>query len=156
MGYTKNTKLSGVEMKVISTRLKVLSKYCPREFARRIESLDGSDQFKATQWRQMLLYVGVVCFKDVVKDYVYYHFLLFHVSMRILVSCVYNSNTNLIFCEMALKQFVLLSEEIYGSTFLSYNIHGILHLIEDVRRFGPCHSYSLFPYENNMKSFRKM
>lgn len=73
--------------------------FCPRKFVRRIESLDGSDQFKAIQWRQMLLYAGVVCFKDIVKDYVYHHFLLFHVSMLILVSYVYNSNKNLVFAK---------------------------------------------------------
>lgn len=50
---------------------------------------------------------------------------------------------------------MLLWEDIYGSTFLSYNIHGILHLVEDVLRFGPLDSYSAFPYES-MVYFRKM
>lgn len=36
--YTKNTKLSRIQIEIISNRLKVLSKYCPREFARRVES----------------------------------------------------------------------------------------------------------------------
>lgn len=154
--YTKNTKLTGSQIQIISNRLKVLSKYCPREFARHVESLDDCDQFKATQWRLIMLYVGVVCFKEVLKDYVYDHFLLFHISMRILVSSIYNTNRNLVFSEMAIKKFVLLCEDIYGSTFLSYNIHGILHLVEDVLRFGPLDSYSAFPYENNMVYFRRM
>lgn len=46
--YTKNAKLSGIQIKIISNRLKILSKHCPREFARRVESLNDYDQFKAT------------------------------------------------------------------------------------------------------------
>lgn len=51
---------------------------------------------------------------------------------------------------------MLLCEDIYGLTFLSYNIHGILHLVEDVLRFGPLDSYSAFPYENSMVYFTRM
>lgn len=51
---------------------------------------------------------------------------------------------------------MLLCEDIYGLTFLSYNIHGILHLVEDVFRFGPLDSYSAFPYENSMVYFTRM
>lgn len=154
--YTKNTKLSGIQILIISNRLKILSKYCPREFARRVESLAHCDQFKATQWRQIMLYIGVVCFKGVIKDYVYDHFLLFHIAMRVLISSVYNTNRNLVFSELAIKKFVLLCEDIYGLTFLSYNIHGLLHLVEDALRFGPLDSYSAFPYESSMVNFRKM
>lgn len=39
---------------------------------------------------------------------------------------------------------------------MSYNIHGLLHLVEDVSRFGPLDSHSTFPYENNMMYFRKL
>ncbi|XP_039308484.1 uncharacterized protein LOC105207192 isoform X1 [Solenopsis invicta] len=154
--YTKNAKLSGIQIKIISNRLKILSKHCPREFARRVESLNDYDQFKATYWRQIMLYIGIVCFKEVVQDYIYDHFLLFHTSMLILVSSVCNTNRNLVFSEIAIEKFVLLCENIYGLTFLSYNIHGILHLVEDVLRFGPLDSYSAFPCENSMLVFRKM
>jgi len=32
----------------------------------------------------------------------------------------------------------------------------LLHLVEDVSRFGPLDSHSAFPYENNMMYFRKL
>lgn len=34
-------------------------------------------------------------------------------------------------------------------------MHGLLHLTNDVRRFGNVDSYSAFPYESNMSIFRK-
>lgn len=43
----------------------------------------------------------------------------------------------------------------YGPTFCSYNIHGLIHLINDVRQLGPLDTFSAFPYENNMAFFRK-
>jgi len=39
---------------------------------------------------------------------------------------------------------------------MSYNIHGLLHLVEDVSRFGPLDSHSAFSYENNMMYFQKL
>ena len=29
-----------------------------------------------------------------------------------------------------------------------YNVHGLIHIAEDVKRFGPLDSYSAFPFEN--------
>lgn len=39
---------------------------------------------------------------------------------------------------------------LYGKSFVSYNAHGLVHLVQDVRRFGPLDSFSAFPYENNI------
>lgn len=39
--------------------------------------------------------------------------------------------------------------------FLSYNVHGLLHLVQDVKRFGSLDNFSAFPYENNMTFYRK-
>lgn len=82
------------------------------------------------------------------------HFLLLHSIMR----CVTMSSPIkrlLYFTEVASKAYVKLSENIYGETFLSYNTHCILHLVNDVRNFGAVDEWSAFDYENNMTFYRK-
>lgn len=54
-----------------------------------------------------------------------------------------------------MQKFVQRCEHFYGSNFSIYNVHGLLHLVNDVRHFGNLDSFSAFPYENNMSIFRK-
>lgn len=46
----------------------------PREFARQPMSLDYLDKWKATEFRQFLLYTGPVVLKSVVSADTYHHF----------------------------------------------------------------------------------
>lgn len=57
--------------------------------------------------------------------------------------------------QILLYTFVEKCEAIYGLTFFSYDIHGLLYVVEDVKRFGQLDAYSAFPYENNMSIFIK-
>lgn len=55
--YSRLTKLSARSISQISTRLKTLATYCPSDFVR---SLDACTKYKATEFRQFLLYTGPV------------------------------------------------------------------------------------------------
>ena len=39
---------------------------------------------------------------------------------------------------------------------LVYNIHGLVHLANDVRKFGSLDNVSSFPFENFLQSLKKM
>lgn len=54
-----------------------------------------------------------------------------------------------------MHKFVLRCNSLYGPNFNSYNVHGLLHLTDDVKRLGNLDSFSAFPYESNMSIFRK-
>lgn len=58
-------------------------------------------------------------------------------------------------CSCKLEKFVEKCPQFYKHTFLSYNVHALLHLTKDVERLGPLDSFSAFPYENNISFFRK-
>ncbi|XP_076660248.1 uncharacterized protein LOC143363564 [Halictus rubicundus] len=132
--YSPFSKLSSRQIFTISERMRRINKYCPSEFARRPRSIDLFSKFKAIEFRQFLLYTV-------------------H-AIRIMVSQVFVSKY-LKIAEGALQQFVRRCEKFYGPTFNSYNVHGLLHLAADVRRFGTLDSFSAFPYESNMSIFRK-
>lgn len=152
--YSRLSKLSGRSIHIMCTRLNNLKEYCPSDFARRPRSLDICSKYKATEFRQFLLYTGPVVTYGVLDERLYKHFLFLHAAIRVMVSNS-SSRQHLSFAELALQKFVYRSENLYGPTFNTYNVHGLLHLISDVRRFGCLDSFSAFPYENNMSIFRK-
>ncbi|XP_025153908.1 uncharacterized protein LOC112588392 [Harpegnathos saltator] len=152
--YSRLVKLPAVAISTISARLLNLQQYCPTDFSRRPRSLDSYSKYKATEFRQFLLYTGPVVMYDILDEQLYKHFLLLHAAIRILLfKC--HSQKHLTFAELALQKFVFRANTLFGSNFNSYNVHGLLHLTNDVRRLGSLESFSAFPYENNMSIFRK-
>lgn len=45
--------------------------------------------------------------------------------------------------------------ELYGEKFIVYNVHGLLHLVEDVKIHGPLDSFSAFPSENYLGKLKQ-
>jgi len=85
----------------------------------------------------------------ILNEQLYKHFLFLHAAIRVLVS-ESPSRQHLMFADLALQKFVLCCDDLYGPTFHTYNIHGLLHLTDDVKRFDSLDSFSAFPYENNV------
>ncbi|XP_066596597.1 uncharacterized protein [Prorops nasuta] len=152
--FSASSKISTASLKILSDRCKILAKFCPSEFARRPRSLDYFLKFKATEFRQFLLYTGLIITYSIVDASIYKHFLFLQCAIRIL-SLSSPSSFYINFAEMCLRKFVCRCSEIYGPAFISYNVHGLLHLANDVRNLGSLDSFSAFPYENSMIFFRK-
>jgi hypothetical protein len=76
----------------------------------------------------------------------------FHIAMVILISS--NLGTYLQFAQDLLNYFVKSFEVIYGKHLISHNVHGLLHLCQDYKLFGPLENVSCFPFENFMKTFK--
>lgn len=55
-----------------------------------------------------------------------------------------------------LRNFVHNFAIIYGRENVSYNVHGLLHLVNDVKNFGPLDSFSAFNFENFMQKVKKL
>ena len=147
-------RLSGRQLNILDARMNTLSDYCPREFARRPREITAYSNFKAVEFRQLLLYSCVVILKDIFSEEYYQHFLILHCVIRLLVS---ESTTPVMldFCQQSLEMYVSMCVTLYGEPFLSYNVHGLLHIVEDVRNLGGLETFSAFCYENNMPQFPK-
>ncbi|KAL7289381.1 hypothetical protein TKK_0016583 [Trichogramma kaykai] len=153
--YAESVKLSKINKLILDARLSEITKFCPRDFARKPTKIDKHSNFKATEFRQILLYSGAAIFSGIVREDVLVHYFLFQSAMRIYLSTD-PSQELLNSAEFFIKLFIQSSEKVYGLEFLTYVTHGLLHLIEDIRNFGPLGSYSAFPYENHMMYFRKI
>ena len=62
------------------------------------------------------------------------------------------SSENLMnFSEKLIKYFVENFSKIYGPQFISHNVYGLLHIVDDYRKFKSFEECSCFPFENYMK-----
>ncbi|XP_029162883.1 uncharacterized protein LOC114934364 [Nylanderia fulva] len=150
----KHFRLSKECVNLISQHLMVIQPYIPVEFARKPRDLRDIDRWKATELRQFLLYTGIVVMKSTISSIYYNHFLCLSVAIRILIDpqlCVtFNDYANSL-----LLHFVSNYGNIYGDQYLSYNVHNLIHLANDVNMFGSLDNFSCFKYENNMQKIKK-
>ena len=94
-------KLSNFQLNEIPNNLLSYNGKMPSEFARQPRSLCDLDRWKATEFRQFLLYTGPLVLKGVVSRKIYDHFLTFHVALSILLSS--NDETRNFYLEYARK-----------------------------------------------------
>lgn len=142
-------------VKCVSAALVNMKSFVPNDFARKPRPLSEVDRFKATEFRLMLLYTGVVALRNKLNDVFYYNFLLLSVAMHILLSPRYCTH----YCDYArqlLCLFVTNFSELYGDHFVVYNVNSLIHLADDASRFGPLDNVSCFPFENYLQSIKKL
>ncbi|XP_067216038.1 uncharacterized protein [Linepithema humile] len=137
----------------ISTRLTYLRCYIPVEFARKPRKLDCVKLWKATEYRLLLLYTGPLTFKSILKRNVYVNFITLHVIIRILSSK--DLHDYLAYAQELTYFYIKTFIKLYGMGHVSHNIHSLIHLVNDVKRFGPLDNFSAFKFENYMQTLKK-
>lgn len=139
---------------LISSVFTFLRPYCPSDFNRKPCSLIYFKRLKCTQLRRMLLYDGILAFKDLVDENIYKNFLLLHCSMYI------TSSKHLIAAHRGdVKEFVLLfvthAAAIYGNEFVVYNVHNLPHMVEEcLQNSVTLEEVSAFKFENRLKMIK--
>ena len=43
----------------------------------------------------------------------------------------------------------------YGESFVGHNVHGLIHLAKDVKRYGSLYNFSAFPFESYLNVLKK-
>ena len=154
-GQNRSSRLSSRLIAIISQRLISLSGFVPLEFQRKPRTLAEIERWKATEFRQFLLYIGPLVLKGVLQKEFYDHFMLFHSAILILchpqLYATHNDSADFL-----LTKFVEEFPSLFGRESLSYNVHGLLHLSEDSARFGPLDEYATFKFENNFQYMKKL
>ena len=146
--------LSSQHKTLLDEKLLSYSEHVPSEFKRKLNSGFSNFQFwKATEFRQFILYAGIALMHDLLPHPLYLNFLYFAVSMRVLLDN--NQEGNLSKVEFMLKKFVKGARKLYGDGFISYNVHSIIHLPEDYHAYGSLNNVSCFPFENYLGCYIK-
>ena len=130
----------------------------PTEFARQPRGLDQLNRFKATEFRSFLLYYGCVVLRDILPGPAYKHFLSLVTALRIMLDEDDDyRNHNLNFAKELLELFSANASIYYTEVFTVYNVHSIIHLPDDCRRFNVClDKLSCFPFENHLQILKKL
>ena len=64
-------------------------------------------------------------------------------------------NDHLDYANQLMHYFVKNSVKLYGEEFVVYNVHSLIHVADDVRRFGSLNKINAFPFESYLGKLKK-
>lgn len=135
------------DLKAISIKIQIAEGHRPVEIHRQIRHLTEYTQFKAKEFRTLLMYTGPFLLKDVLDTRKYNHFLLLHTAIRKL--CDVRHHIDIENTQNSIEDFVRQYKNIYGLNRLTYVVHNLIHFCEDVKLHGPPKNFSAYKFENN-------
>lgn len=147
-------RLSTAMVNKVSKKIEIVSAALPLEFNRKVRRLEDFSRWKATECRSFLLYVGYFALKDILEESYYNHFMQLSVAISILISSEYADKISL--AEKILICFVKNCKHLYGDSFYIHNVHNLIHLVSDVKRYGTLDSFSAFVFENYLGQLIKL
>lgn len=150
-----NIRLGSRVILQMSSYLLRLKHHIPCEFSRKPRSVAELDRWKATEFRQFLLYTGPIVLARTIPRNIYKNFMLLSVAIRILINeklCKKHSN----YAKELLVTFVKHFYELYGYDQAVYNVHGLVHLANDALKYNGLDNISSFPFENFLKSLKHL
>ncbi|XP_032790823.2 uncharacterized protein LOC116927889 [Daphnia magna] len=139
----------------ISAFLIGIGVYIPSDFPRTPRSLLELPRWKATEMRLDLLYICPVAYKPHLNEERYNHMMLLHVAVKILVNrdmCQIYAP----YAESLLRLYVTNSGKLYCAKFVTFNVHSLIHLANDVRKHGCLDDFSSFPFENKLQKMKNL
>lgn len=147
----KDTKWCARDINMISTFL--LHCKMPKEIHRAVRGIDVLAHWKGSEFRTFLYYLSIIILQKIMNEHCYHHFLCFFCAITI---C---SNENyFIFLDLAdalLVSFVQNFKKYYGDGYITSNMHNLIHLVDEVRRFGILQSFSAYPFENKLYCLKR-
>lgn len=117
-------------------------------FNRKPRALIYRAQFKASEYRTMLLYYIELCLEGILDEKYLAH-------LRLLSSAIYKllctsiSQEEKMEAATAIEKFVELFQEYYRHNKMTMNVHMVKHVPESVDYLGPLWCYSMFSFEPN-------
>lgn len=121
----------------------------------KLRSLDLIHFWKGAEFRSFMLYLSATNLRHHLEKNVYLNFLKLFCAITICSSSYYILKY-LDLAEKLLLVFVTEFGNIYGSHFMSSNIHNLVHLIEDVKEYGELSSFSTYPFETTLGCIKRL
>lgn len=151
----RGVRLSNTQKHMVTTRLLQIRSEIPSMFSRMPRSLDEVERWKATEFRQFMLYTGKLVLKGILGDDMYQHFLTFSIAMSLLVSPTLVQRHSE-YARNLLHFFVCRGRELYGEEFIVYNVHSMLHITDDAVQFHGLDNCSAFKFESYLYTMKRM
>ena len=145
---TKKAKFNFAKISQLSERIRLIATFFPCEFPRKPRGLESLEFWKAVEFKNFLLYVGVIALRDIIEDDAYEHFLMLSIGVRILNSNFVNIASYMDCAEKLLSTFVEYAHRFFGREFVTLNVHSLIHLVDNCRKYGKLLEFSAFSFEN--------
>lgn len=145
---TNDFKFSDVDITEVSKKHMQAGATKPTELNKPNRSLKCLSHWKATEFRTFLLKTGPIALFGSLPAEMYNHFLALHCAVTICSS--ENLKKFLPIARGLFRSFTERFGELYGEENKTYSIHSIIHVVDDVERFGVLDNYSAFPGESNL------
>lgn len=141
---TKNFKLSNNDKIMLDNKFS--STDLPSEIHRTVRSIQWLKFWKGSEYRTILLYVGITAFKNILAPDAYAHFIYLFCAVTI---CSCESYKKFVpKAKDLFTEFVEKYIDLYGLDAITINVHNLRHVTENVERFGNLNSISTYPFEN--------
>nr|XP_042900000.1 uncharacterized protein LOC122269708 [Parasteatoda tepidariorum] len=102
--------------------------------------------YKASEWKNFLLFICFPCIKDIQKQAYLDHVSLLVGAVEILMQNVITVD-DLKTVDCLLLKFVTETQLLYGEDFMTSNMHLLLHYTTSIANWGPLWCHSMFVYE---------
>lgn len=153
-GTKKKQKLSQGIIRAINNRIEDVSPHVTSDFVRKPRPLGDIRRWKATELRLFITYTCPVLLYNVIHPRNYEHVLLLHCATFILSNISF-VNKYIGKAQSFLEKFVIDSSSVLDNDFVSYNVHSLLHLCDDVKMYGPLPEFWCFPFENYLNTLKR-
>lgn len=150
-----HVRLGPLRSQVLNNRLMLMAKYICSDFSHKPRSIEYLKYWKATELREFLLVSGPVALYDNCVRDVYNNIIFLHVCTSILVDPeLVTGHLNSV--DRLLERFIDDYKSIYGESNCVYNVHNLVHLTDDIRRYQcTLNDISAFPFENYMQVLKR-
>lgn len=156
-GKKSKCRVSKDKVLLICERQEICANFIPGEFQRRCRTVLYADRWKATECRQFLLYLAPVVLYNIIDDSLYCHFMKLSTAVSLLCSSTSCQEPSVIaYSKWLLLEFVREYAELYGREQMSYNVHALLHIVNDVELFGSLDNFSAFCFENYLGKLKRV
>jgi hypothetical protein len=143
-----------LEMSNILTNLRYRSQKFPKEITRAPKEIEKFTNWKANQFRALLLYYGYGAFQNILPPIYFSNFLLLSKAAYILLQDNITQQ-QFLDAQNKLQNFAKSFKSLYGVKHMTYNIHQSLHISDCVLNCGPLFCYSLFYFESKNSQISK-
>lgn len=149
-------RMSTTNIVKLNKRMTQMREFIPNCFSRKPRSFHDFAYFKATELRLLQLYTAKIVFKNLMASKEIYKNLVTYNTICALLVDDRTAQPYSDFCQLVMQQFVDGCEEIYGRSFLVYNVNAQLHFPEVAKTHGSIDNVSAYAFESKLKELKKM